>query len=139
MSTGDFSIFEEDYRAVRMCLKRLLETTNAIGLLLVDRAGQLITAVGDLFEMDVESIASLCASEFTAAYQMAYLFGEGRLSSLFQKGEELSCYAQVVGPKVILVVIFNDRTPLGLVRAQSAHTEEKLAGLFGGIFDKLQR
>ena len=54
-----WTLFENDFRAIDQVLIELLEKTNALSAHLVDRSGQLITTSGRSADFDVTAFASL--------------------------------------------------------------------------------
>ena len=68
--------------------------------------------------------------------QLAKLIGENDFSSLFHQGEKESMYLADVARRVILVVLFDNRTTLGLVRLKLRHTVGELTQLFESVFTR---
>lgn len=132
------NIFEDEYFAINKSLANLLKNSNARAILLIDRSGQLITSAGNLSSLDVPSIASLSAADFEAASLLAALVGEKNFSSLFHQGQKESIYASLVASRVIIIVIFDERTTLGLIRVRVKQTTQELSTIFMGIFRKLE-
>src|SRR5919107_1801739 len=62
------------------------------------------------------------------------LIGETDFNSLFHQGEKESMYLADVARRVILVVLFDNRTTLGLVRLKMKQVVEELAKLFEQVF-----
>lgn len=133
------NIFEEDFWAITDILNRLLQGTNARTILLIDKAGQLITSSGDTAKIDVSSFATLSAADFAATSQLASLIGEKEFSTLFHQGEKENLYVCLVANRVILAVIFDQRTTLGLVRVKAKNSAAELEKIFNDIFDKLDK
>lgn len=133
------SFFEEDFWAINDALNRLLQGTNARTILLIDKAGQLITSSGDTTSLDTSSFATLSAADFAATSQLASLIGEKEFSTLFHQGEKENLYVCLIADRVILAVIFDQRTTLGLVRVKAKNTAAELEKIFEDIFSKLDR
>ncbi len=133
------NIFEEDFWAITDILNRLLQGTNARTILLIDKAGQLITSSGDTAKIDVSSFATLSAADFAATSQLASLIGEKEFSTLFHQGEKENLYVCLIANRVILAVIFDMRTTLGLVRVRAKNSAAELEKIFNDIFDKLDK
>lgn len=131
------SIFEEDFWAINEALNRLLQGTNARTVLLIDKAGQLITSSGDVTNLDTSSFATLSAADFAATGQLASLIGEREFSTLFHQGEKENIYVCIVANRVIVAVIFDHRTTLGLVRVRTKNTAVELERIFEDIFRKV--
>ena len=131
---ASWSFTEDDYGAITQSLQRFLFDTNARCALLVDRTGQLVATVGEQPTFDPTAFATLTAADFSANDQLARLIGETDFSTLFHQGEKESMYLADVARRVILVVLFDNRTTLGLVRLKMKTTVEELTRLFEQVF-----
>jgi predicted regulator of Ras-like GTPase activity (Roadblock/LC7/MglB family) len=131
---GSWSFTEDDYGAITQSLQRFLYESNARCALLVDRSGQLVTTVGEPPTFDPTAFATLTAADFSANDQLARLIGESDFNTLFHQGEKESMYLADVARRVILVVLFDNRTTLGLVRLKMKSTVEDLTRLFQYVF-----
>ncbi len=138
MSVGasSWSFTEDDHQAITRSLQQFLHDSNARCALLVDRAGQLVATVGEQPRFDATAFATLTAADFSANDQLARLIGETEFSSLFHQGERDSMYLADVARRVILVVLFDGRTTLGLVRLKTKATVDELARLFQAVFER---
>jgi predicted regulator of Ras-like GTPase activity (Roadblock/LC7/MglB family) len=133
---ASWSFTEDDYSAITDSLTRFLGESNARCALLVDRAGQLVATVGEPPNFDPTAFATLTAADFSANDQLAKLIGENDFNSLFHQGEKESMYLADVARRVILVVLFDNRTTLGLVRLKMKTTVEELNQLFAAVFKR---
>lgn len=138
MVKADWTIYEEDYWAITSVLKELLKNSNSQSVLLIDKTGQMIASVGMEPEFDLMSFASLCAADFEANSQLAKLIGEKDFSTLYHQGADDSMYLARVAKHIILVVLFNKRTTLGLVRLRVKKAVEGLNSILTQLFDKLE-
>ena len=86
----------------------------------------------------VPSFSTLAAADFAATSQLATLIGESEFSHLFHQGEKNSIYVTLVASKVILAVIFDNRTNLGLVRVRVKQAASELEAIFKRIYEKLE-
>jgi predicted regulator of Ras-like GTPase activity (Roadblock/LC7/MglB family) len=109
----------EDVRRLQHVLGDFLADASARTALLVDRGGQLIATVGEDVAFDATTLASLAAADFTANDQLARLLGEPEFGALVHQGERDSMYLLDVSRRAILVVLFDARTTLGLVKLRS--------------------
>jgi len=137
MPFENVNIFEQDFWEINENLEILRKESNAESVLLIDKAGQLITSAGDVRSIDMSAFASLSAADFAATSQLALLIGEAEFKTLYHQGKKFSLYVSVVAQSVILVVIFGQRTTLGLVRLKVNNTTQKLEIIFTRIFEKL--
>ena len=131
---GTWSFTEDDFAAITQSLQRFLVDTNARSALLVDRAGQLVATVGEKPAFDATAFATLTAADFSANDQLARLVGESDFSTLFHQGEKESLYLADVARRLILVVLFDNRTTLGLVRLRMKQAVQELTLLFDVVF-----
>ncbi|MEO0292843.1 MAG: roadblock/LC7 domain-containing protein [candidate division WOR-3 bacterium] len=138
MPNGKGASFEKEFQAIKECLEELCRETKAVTVLLIDKAGQLITSAGNVSSIDVPSFATLSAADFAATSNLADLIGEHDFSTLFHQGVHKSIYVSLIADRVILAVIFTKETTLGLVRIKVKKTAEKLSELFGKIFETLE-
>jgi len=138
MSVGSasWSFTEDDFGAITKSLQKFLFESNARCALLVDRSGQLVATVGEQPHFDPTAFASLTAADFSANDQLAKLIGETDFNSLFHQGERESMYLADVARRVILVVLFDTRTTLGLVRLKMKETVGELTKLFEQVFSR---
>jgi len=135
---SSWSFTEEDFGAITQSLQRFLYESNARCALLVDRTGQLVATVGEQPKFDPTAFATLTAADFSANDQLARLIGETDFNSLFHQGEKESMYLADVARRVILVVLFDNRTTLGLVRLKMKQTVDELTQLFQQVFARPQ-
>ena len=136
VGAASWSFTEDDFGAITKSLERFLFDSNARCALLVDRTGQLVATVGEKPKFDPTAFATLTAADFSANDQLAKLIGENDFSSLFHQGEKESMYLADVARRVILVVLFDNRTTLGLVRLKMKATVDELAKFFEEVFKR---
>jgi predicted regulator of Ras-like GTPase activity (Roadblock/LC7/MglB family) len=136
VGAASWSFTEDDYGAIMRSLQQFLYESNARCALLVDRSGQLVATVGQPPHFDPTAFATLTAADFSANDQLAKLIGETEFNSLFHQGEQESMYLVDIVRRVILVVLFDNRTTLGLVRLKLKQTVEELSGLFTAMFQR---
>lgn len=125
---------EEDSTRIRALLIDFLRDASARTALVVDRAGQMLITVGEPPTFDPTAFASLTAADFSANDQLARLLGEGDFGTLFHQGERESLYLADVARRVILVVLFDNRTTLGLVKLRMRGAVTELAAIFTAMF-----
>jgi predicted regulator of Ras-like GTPase activity (Roadblock/LC7/MglB family) len=137
--SSDLIMYEEEFRNIDQELRKLHLQTNAKVLFLVDKNGQLIASVGETRDIDTTSLASLTAGNVAATGGIARLIGEKEFSVLFHEGENENIHISVIGQRVILVIIFDRRTSLGLVRLRVKKVSDSLARIFDEISRKSGR
>ena len=110
-------MYEEQLGQINAILSRLRADSNARAVFLIDRNGQQLALTGDAAEeFDVTSLASLTAGNVASTDAIARLIGEKEFSILFHEGEKDNIHISIVAQRVILVVIFDERSSLGLRR-----------------------
>jgi predicted regulator of Ras-like GTPase activity (Roadblock/LC7/MglB family) len=139
MSDSGLVMYEEEFKQIDAELLKLHQQANAKVTFLVDKNGQLITSVGETQNLDTTSLASLTAGNIAATGGMASLLGEREFSILFHEGERDNIHISLIGSRVILVVVFDQRSSLGLVRLRVKKCAEVLLLIFDKIFQKLDQ
>lgn len=134
-AAASWSFDERDAERIERLLQAFLFDSFARCALLVDRAGQLVVSAGERPPFDATAFASLAAADFSANDQLASMIGEQEFSSLFHQGEKESMYLADVAKRVILVVLFDNRATLGLVRLKVKALVAELAQIFTELFD----
>src|SRR5215510_7803990 len=139
MTLPDLVLYDDEFRKIKDSLQRLASDANANVVFLVDKNGQQIAAVGDLTTLDTTSLASLTAGNVAATDGLARLIGEREFSILFHEGERDNIHISIVAQRVILVVIFDERTSLGLVRLRVRRAMSELEKIFEEIMAKVEK
>jgi predicted regulator of Ras-like GTPase activity (Roadblock/LC7/MglB family) len=134
---ASWSFSESDFKLIQQHLQAFLRESNARCALLVDRNGQLVATVGDAPKFDSAAFASLTAADFSANDQLAKMIGEAEFASLVHQGEKESMYLTDVAKRVILVVLFDVRTTLGLVKLKAKAAVENLNKTFEAMFNRV--
>jgi len=132
-------VFEEDYRGLEEALRRLRRDSNAKAVFLIDKNGQQIAAAGDVENFDSTSLASLTAGNVAATDGLAKLIGEREFSVLFHEGQRDHIHISIVARRAILLVIFDERSSLGLVRLRVKRASAEMDRIFEEMADRSQR
>jgi len=136
MSDNSFIIYEEDLNKIDALINKLLKGAEAKCALLVDKDGHLITRQGFTHSLDTTALAALLAGSFASTKEIARLVGEPEFSVLFHQGKKDHIHMCLVGERSILVVIFDDRTTIGMVRLYAKETAIELGKVFDEIATK---
>ena len=134
---ASWSFSEDHYRQIQAHLTAFLRESNARCALLVDRTGQLVTTVGETPQFDPTAFASLTAADFSANDQLARMIGEPEFASLVHQGERESMLLADVAKRVILVVLFDQRATLGLVKLKAKPVVEQLTRVLEDMFNRV--
>ena len=132
-----WTLFENDFRAIDQVLDALLEKTNALSVHLVDRSGQLITTSGRTADFDATAFASLVAADFTANAEVSQLLGEPAIEAVVNEGRSRSVYSCLLADRVIMCTVFDRRSTLGLVRLRAGRAAKQLDEVFKKLFEKV--
>jgi predicted regulator of Ras-like GTPase activity (Roadblock/LC7/MglB family) len=128
MAEPPFIIQEQQFQRLKSVLARLCVECAARVVFLVDRDGQTITFHGDIGDMDTTSFSSLAAGNVAATTSMAKLIGENVFPSVVHEGERESIFISVIG-RSLLVVVFDERSTLGLVKLRTKRASHEVAAV----------
>lgn len=131
-------LYEEEHTQVVEVCDALHRDACAKAVFLVDKNGQLLAASGGAQGLDTTSLASLTAGNIAATGGLAQLLGEKEFAIQFHEGEKDNIHISLVGQRVILVIIFDERSSLGLVRLRVRKANGELARIFEVINAKAQ-
>jgi predicted regulator of Ras-like GTPase activity (Roadblock/LC7/MglB family) len=131
-------LYEQEYEQLKRVITRLCADANAKFVFLVDKNGQQIAAHGEMLNLDTTSLASLTAGNVAATDGLAHLIGERGFPVLSHEGERDNLHISIVSARVILVVIFDERSSLGLVRLRVKRATAEMNGIFGAIDAKIE-
>ena len=138
MVSPQMVMYEEEFNQITTICDRLCREANAKVVFLVDKNGQLIASAGETENLDTTSLASLTAGNIAATGGLAKLIGEKEFSILFHEGERDNLHISIVAGRVILVVIFDSRSSLGLVRLRVKRATGELSGIFDNLLRKIE-
>lgn len=126
MKKARLVFYEQDIEELNKILADFLERSQAKCALLIDKEGHLVTKKGFTKSFNTDSIAALVAGSFAATKQVAQLLGETEFSVLFHQGKNENIHISLVAERALAVVIFDDRTTLGMVRLYADELTQKL-------------
>jgi predicted regulator of Ras-like GTPase activity (Roadblock/LC7/MglB family) len=132
-------LYEQEYEQLKRVITRLCADANAKFVFLVDKNGQQIAAHGEMLNLDTTSLASLTAGNVAATDGLAHLIGERGFPVLSHEGERDNLHISIVAARVILVVIFDERSSLGLVRLRVKRATGEMNSIFELIDAKIDR
>lgn len=139
MANTQMVMYEEEFNQIQAVVDRLVKDANARVVFIVDKNGQLIASGGDSDNVDTTSLASLTAGNIAAMGGLAKLLKENEFNAQFHEGEKANIHIQLVGNRVILVVIFDVKSSLGLVRLRVKKASEELNAVFERLLTKAQQ
>lgn len=125
MARTSMVILETDHEQFVATLERLRKDSNSRFVFLLDKNGQQIASCGDLAGADPTALASLVAGNVAATEGLGQLIGEEAFTTLFHEGRKDNLHISLIQDRVILLVIFDEHSSLGLVRLRvNQHTAE---------------
>jgi predicted regulator of Ras-like GTPase activity (Roadblock/LC7/MglB family) len=123
-------IHEQDMRRAEDVLRKLLIESQAKCGFLINHDGSLICQQGEIGAMDTAALAALTVGGFAATQEIARLIGEAEFSVLFHQGEHDNIYVTLVGEEALMLLVFDERTTIGMVRMLAKEAAANLAGIF---------
>jgi predicted regulator of Ras-like GTPase activity (Roadblock/LC7/MglB family) len=139
MAEDSLIIYQEETTKIDGILRKLLKGSEAKCALLVDKDGHLVTRQGFTHSLDTTALAALLAGSFASTKEIARLVGEPEFSVLFHQGKKDHIHMSLINERTILVVIFDDRTTIGMVRLYSKETAEELNRVFQAAGEKVSQ
>ena len=130
MAGAELVLYQEEFQRLDAALKKLRQEANARAIFLIDKNGQQIAATGEIEQFDTTSLASLTAGNVAATDGLAKLIGEREFSVLFHEGKRDHIHISIVAKRAILLVIFDDRSSLGLVRLRVKRGSQEMDHIF---------
>ena len=130
---------DEAFKLIEAELQKLIDQVQGKVIFLVDKNGQMIASAGQTKGIDTTALASLTAGNIAATAGMAQLLGEKEFSILFHEGEKDNIHIALVGTRIILVTIFDNRSALGIVRLRVKKAVDTLGPIFEDILKKSER
>ncbi len=132
MTDTPIIMHEQQYEQMKALLSKLRLESSSRVVFLVDKNGQQIAVQGDASNLDMTSLASLAAGNVAATGGMARLIGEKEFPTLSYEGERESIHICIIG-RVLLVIVFDERSSLGLVKLRVKQASRELALIFDDI------
>jgi predicted regulator of Ras-like GTPase activity (Roadblock/LC7/MglB family) len=132
MAETPFILQEHQFQQLKNVLARLCVECAARVVFLVDRDGQPIAFHGDIGDMDTTSFSSLAAGNVAATTSMAQLIGEEVFPAVVHEGARESIFISVIG-RSLLVVVFDERSTLGLIKIRTKRSSFEVARILDEI------
>lgn len=129
-------MYEEELQQIIQVCEKLHRDSNAQAVLCIDKNGQPLAEAGETEQLDVTSLSSLTAGNVAATGGIANLLAEKEFSGQFHEGERTNIHISIVGQRVILVVLFDERSSLGLVRLRVKKAAANLTNILEDLVKK---
>ena len=130
-------MYEEELAQINHVCEVLHRDANARAVLVIDKNGQAFASAGEVEQLDVTSLSSLTAGNVAATGAIASLLAEKEFAGQFHEGEKTNVHISIVAQRVILVVLFDERSSLGLVRLRVKKATEELNHIFESLLKKV--
>ena len=136
MANPQMVMYDEEAQQIQAICDRLGREANAKAVLVIDKNGQPIAQSGETDNMDVTSLSSLTAGNVAATGGIAKLLAEKEFAGQFHEGEKTNVHISIVAQRVILVVLFDERSSLGLVRLRVRTAASALTQILDSLVKK---
>jgi len=132
-------MYEEDLRQITGVCDKLQRDSNAQAVLCIDMNGQEIASAGAVEALDVTSLCSLAAGNVAATTGIAQLVNEKEFPGQFYEGKQTNVHSSVIGSRIIVLVLFDGRSSLGLVRLRVRKAANQLLGVLAEVDQKSEQ
>jgi len=129
-------MYEEELQQINRICEGLHRDSNGKAVLVIDKNGQAIAQAGEVEQLDVTSLSSLTAGNVAATGGIAQLLSEKEFAGQFHEGERTNIHISIVAQRLILVVLFDERSSLGLVRLRVRKAAVELTGVIEELVKK---
>ena len=136
MASPTMVMYDDEARQIQTVCDRLGRESMAKAVLVIDKNGQPIAQSGETDHLDVTSLSSLTAGNVAATGGIAKLLAEKEFAGQFHEGEKTNIHISIVAQRVILVVLFDERSSLGLVRLRVRKASEELTRILEALIKK---
>lgn len=136
MGGNQLVMYEEELDQICTICETLNRDANSRAVLVIDRDGIALAQAGEIETLDITSLASLVAGNVASAGGIANLLAEKEFAGQFHEGERTKVLSTIVGGRVILVVLFDDRSNLGLVRLRMKKAAKELGVILKSVVEK---
>jgi predicted regulator of Ras-like GTPase activity (Roadblock/LC7/MglB family) len=116
---------------VQEALDAFVRESHAVGVQLCERSGASLAISGDLFRVDPSRFAASLAGVMASAQGMMRPLGKDQVRSLHIDAGEVKLLTALVKPGFSVVVVFDARSSLGVVRWRLASLVDRLSSLLG--------
>lgn len=122
--------YEDDVAELNKVITKFIDTSKAECVLLIDVDGHMVTKQGFTKNLNTDSIAALVAGAFASTKELAKQLGEPEFSVMFHQGKNENMHISSIQGRALIVIIFDDRTTIGMIRAYSEELQKSLSVIF---------
>ncbi len=94
----------------------LVVSTGSLTAMLVSKEGHLLAEAGDISYLNSATMAALTAGMFSATQEVARIVGEPQFSVMLQQGEKRHIHISLVTGSVLLLIVFEGFSKVGMIR-----------------------
>jgi predicted regulator of Ras-like GTPase activity (Roadblock/LC7/MglB family) len=121
-------LFEEESAELKEICELVKKTAYAKVVFLIDRDGQILYAP-EKQGIDTDAMGSLVSGMVATAIGLLKLFNETEPAWHYIQGDQQCFYCEVMAKSLILIVVFDDRSTLGLVKSSVKKIDQKFINL----------
>jgi predicted regulator of Ras-like GTPase activity (Roadblock/LC7/MglB family) len=126
-------ISAEQSRILQEAAKDLAIEAAAETVVLLDRTGTVLADVSIRGKRDFANVAALGAGVFVATRELASMVGEKAFTSVYHQGVQTSVFMRDVCQAFIVMVVFDKKTTVGLVKLFTDKMVDRHGALFRAI------
>ena len=130
--------YSEEVDKINELLSDFLDSSQAKAALLIDVEGHLVTKMGYTKSLDTESLSALIAGSFASTRQVARILGEKEFTEIFHQGTNDSIYISLIRERSMVVVVFDNRTTIGMVKFYLEEVSQKVGVVMKEAEDKME-
>ena len=129
-------MYDEELQQINAICDALHRDSNSRAVLVIDKNGQAIAQSGDVEELDITSLSSLTAGNVAATGGIAQLLAEKEFTGQLHEGERTSIRISIIAQRVILLILFDQRTSPGLVRLREKKASKEIEVVLEALLKK---
>ncbi len=134
----NFVIYNEEYFQIKKILDELKMSVSADIAFVTDSEGHCIAATDGMDDSYLNSISSLIAGSIAAINSIAQMLEIKKFETVLTESSEKNLYISLVNDRMVLIVIFEKTSNLGIVRLKGRQANAVLKDVFVTINDKLK-
>lgn len=119
----------EGIQEINSVLQDLVDKSESNAALLVEKSGQLISLYGEVDVRNTVALAALVGGAFASTKELGRLIGEEEFAMMYQQGRKSHIIIAALSTHDLLVVIFDDKTSIGLVKVMIKKAIDDLSGI----------
>ena len=123
---------------IKIILNQLVIETGANNAMLLEKSGQVIAWAGASGRQDITALGALLAGAFASSREVARLLKEKDFRILFQQGAHENIFTELIAEQWMLVVMFDKRTHIGLVKVLSKRATDELTAVLERVKQQSQ-